>query len=68
MLVQQQEKKKNSRTRMLKRRMIRLLEKLLMQRDQIHREGVWCFTPVYIGLLEVAFHHLKGTCTGKGNV
>ena len=31
-------KRKASRTRMLKRRMIRLLEKLLMQRDGIHRE------------------------------
>lgn len=31
-------KRKASRTRMLKRRMIRLLEKLLMQRDEIHRE------------------------------
>ena len=29
-------KRKASRTRMLKRRMIRLLEKLLMQRDEIH--------------------------------
>ena len=33
-------KRKASRTRMLKRRMIRLLEKLLMQRDGIHREHV----------------------------
>ena len=31
-------RRKVSRTRMLKRRMIRLLEKLLMQRDGIHRE------------------------------
>ena len=31
-------KRTASRTRMLKRRMIRLLEKLLMQRDGIHRE------------------------------
>ena len=31
-------KRKASRARMLKRRMIRLLEKLLMQRDGIHRE------------------------------
>lgn len=31
-------KRKASRTRMLKRRMIRLLEKLVMQRDAIHRE------------------------------
>ena len=31
-------KRKASRTRMLKRRMIKLLEKLLMQRDEIHRE------------------------------
>ena len=31
-------KRKASRTRMLKRRMIRLLEKLIMQRDDIHRE------------------------------
>ena len=31
-------KRKASRTRMLKRRMIRLLEKLLIQRDEIHRE------------------------------
>ena len=31
-------KRKASRTRMLKRRMIRLLEKLLIQRDGIHRE------------------------------
>ena len=31
-------KRKASRTRMLKRRMIRLLEKLLMQRDEIHRK------------------------------
>ena len=31
-------KRKASRTRMLKRRMIRLLEKLLMQRDGIHKE------------------------------
>ena len=31
-------KRKTSRTRMLKRRMIRLLEKLLIQRDEIHRE------------------------------
>jgi len=31
-------KRKASRTRMLKRRMIRLLEKLLLQRDEIHRE------------------------------
>ena len=30
-------KRKASRTRMLKRRMIRLLEKLLIQRDEIHR-------------------------------
>ena len=30
--------RKASRTRMLKRRMIRLLEKLLIQRDEIHRE------------------------------
>lgn len=33
-----QRKRKASRTRMLKRRMIRLLEKLLIQRDEIHRE------------------------------
>ncbi len=32
------EKGETSRTRMLKRRMIRLLEKLLIQRDEIHRE------------------------------
>ena len=31
-------KRKASRTRMLKRRMIRLLEKLLIQRDEIHKE------------------------------
>lgn len=31
-------KRKTSRTRMLKRRMIGLLEKLLIQRDGIHRE------------------------------
>ena len=31
-------KRKASSTRMLKRRMIRLLEKLLIQRDEIHRE------------------------------
>ena len=31
-------KRKASRTRMLKRRMIRLLEKLLIQMDEIHRE------------------------------
>ena len=31
-------KRKASRTRMLKRRMIRLLEKLIMQKDAIHRE------------------------------
>ena len=31
-------KRKASRTRMLKRRMIRLLEKLLIQRDEINRE------------------------------
>ena len=31
-------KRKASRTRMLKRRMIRLLEKLIIQRDDIHRE------------------------------
>ena len=31
-------KRKASRTRMLKRRMIRLLEKLIIQRDEIHRE------------------------------
>ena len=31
-------KRKVSRTRMLKRRMIRLLEKLIIQRDEIHRE------------------------------
>lgn len=31
-------KRKASRTRMLKRRMIRLLEKLTIQRDEIHRE------------------------------
>ncbi|RGN53295.1 hypothetical protein DXB61_03810 [Parabacteroides merdae] len=31
-------KRRASRTRMLKRRMIRLLEKLLMQMDEIHRE------------------------------
>ena len=31
-------KRKASRTRMLKHRMIRLLEKLLIQRDEIHRE------------------------------
>ena len=31
-------KRKALRTRMLKRRMIRLLEKLLIQRDEIHRE------------------------------
>ena len=31
-------KRKASRTRMLKRRMIRLLEKLIIQRDNIHRE------------------------------
>ena len=31
-------KRKASRTRMLRRRMIRLLEKLLIQRDEIHRE------------------------------
>ena len=31
-------KRKASRTKMLKRRMIRLLEKLLIQRDEIHRE------------------------------
>ena len=31
-------KRKVSRTRMLKRRMIRLLEKLIVQRDEIHKE------------------------------
>ena len=31
-------KRKASRTKMLKRRMIRLLEKLIIQRDDIHRE------------------------------
>ena len=31
-------KRKASRTRMLKRRMIRLLEKLIVQRDEIHKE------------------------------
>ena len=31
-------KRKASRTRMLKRRMIRLLEKLIIQRDEIHKE------------------------------
>ena len=31
-------KRKASRTRMLKRRMIRLLEKLIIQRDKIHKE------------------------------
>ncbi len=31
-------KRKASRTRMLKRRMIRLLEKLITQQDDIHRE------------------------------
>ena len=31
-------KRKASRTKMLRRRMIRLLEKLLIQRDEIHRE------------------------------
>ncbi len=31
-------KRKASRTRMLKRRMIRLLEKLLIQMDEIHRK------------------------------
>ncbi len=31
-------KRKASRSRMLKRRMIRLLEKLIIQRDDIHRE------------------------------
>ena len=31
-------KRKSSRTRMLKRRMIRLLEKLIIQRDEIHKE------------------------------
>ena len=31
-------KRKASRTRMLKRRMLRLLEKLMTQRDEIHRE------------------------------
>lgn len=31
-------KRKASRTRMLKRRMIRLLEKLIMQKDEIHRQ------------------------------
>ncbi len=31
-------KRRASRTKMLKRRMIRLLEKLLNQRDEIHRE------------------------------
>ena len=47
-------KRKVSRTRMLKRRMIRLLEKLLMQRDGIHREHGG--TPVYSGLPETSFH------------
>ena len=32
-------KRKASRTRMLKRRMLRLLEKILIQRDEIHREN-----------------------------
>ena len=31
-------KRKSSRTRILKRRMIRLLEKLIIQRDEIHKE------------------------------
>ena len=60
-------KRKASRTRMLKRRMIRLLEKLLMQRDGIHREHGGG-TPVYSGLPETPFHHQKGSCTGEGNV
>ena len=48
-------KRKVSRTRMLKRRMIRLLEKLLIQRDGIHREyGVSLrYTPDYRKRLSV---------------
>ena len=42
-------KRKASRTRMLKRRMIGLLEKLLIQRDEIHRkyETLLRYTPEY---------------------
>ena len=48
-------KRKVSRTKMLKRRMIRLLEKLLIQRDGIHREyGVSLrYTPDYRKRLSV---------------
>ena len=48
-------KRKVSRTRMIKRRMIRLLEKLLIQRDGIHREyGVSLrYTPDYRKRLSV---------------
>ena len=48
-------KRKVSRTRMLKRRMIRLLEKLLIQRDGIHKEyGVSLrYTPDYRKRLSV---------------
>jgi hypothetical protein len=48
-------KRKVSRTRMLKRRMIRLLEKLLIQRDGIHRKyGVSLrYTPDYRKRLSV---------------
>lgn len=44
-------KRKASRTRMLKRRMIRLLEKLLIRRDEIHRE--------YRTLLQYTLDYLK---------
>ena len=48
-------KRKASRTRMLKRRMIRLLEKLLIQRDGIHREygAALRYTPDYRKRLSV---------------
>ena len=48
-------KRKASRTRMLKRRMIRLLEKLLIQRDEIHREygASLRYTPDYRKRLSV---------------
>ena len=48
-------KRKASRTRMLKRRMIRLLEKLLIQRDEIHREygASLRYTPDYRRRLSV---------------
>ena len=59
-------KRKASRTKMLKRRMIRLLEKLLIQRDKIHKE--YGTSLRYTQDYQKRLHHQKGACTGKENV